>query len=149
MRLEQEIQQRGFDNPYHRAVVNIVFTNNWLIERQLEIVKPFGITMQQFNVLRILRGQYPEPATIKLIKERMLDKMSDASRIVEKLRVKGLVKREICLGDRRNVDVYITDKGLSLLSKIDNVMPEIYHIMGNLTDREIIALNDLLDKLRE
>lgn len=149
MRLEQEIQQKGFENPYHRAVVNIVFTNNWLIERQLEIVKPFGITMQQFNVLRILRGQYPEPATIKLIKERMLDKMSDASRIVEKLRMKGFVKREICPDDRRNVDVCITEKGLNLLSKIDKVMPEIYHIMGNLNDKEVIALNDLLDKLRE
>lgn len=149
MRLEQEIQQRVFENPYHRAVVNIVFTNNWLMERQLEIVKPFGITMQQFNLLRILRGQYPEPATIKLIKERMLDKMSDASRIVEKLRIKDLVKREVCPDDRRNVDVCITDKGLNLLSKIDKHMPEIYNIMGNLNKNEITALNELLDKLRD
>ena len=149
MRLEQEIHQKHFDNQYHKAVVNVVFTYNWLMERQIEIIKPFGITLQQFNVLRILRGRYPEPATIKLIKERLIDKMSDASRIVEKLRIKGMAKRNICQDDRRNVDVCITDKGLNLLSKIDLVMPEIFDIMKNLNNTEIIMLNNLLDKLRE
>jgi DNA-binding MarR family transcriptional regulator len=149
MSLEQEIHQRAFENNYHRAIINMVFTTNWLIDRQMEVLKPFGITNPQFNVLRILRGQYPSPATIKLVKKRMLDKMSDASRIVEKLRVKDLVRREPGKEDRRNVDVCITDKGLKLLSAIDKHMPEIYDVLSNLDNREIIALNKLLDKLRE
>jgi DNA-binding MarR family transcriptional regulator len=149
MSLEQEIHQKSFENYYHRAIINIIYTNNWLMDRQMEILKPFDITLPQFNVLRILRGQYPSPATIKLVKERMLDKMSDASRIVEKLRIKNLVKRETGKEDRRNVDVCITENGLELLSTIDRHMPEIYNVMSNLDNKEIAALNGLLDKLRE
>jgi DNA-binding MarR family transcriptional regulator len=104
--------------------------------------------MQQYNILRILRGQYPKPATIKLIKERMLDKMSDASRIVEKLRLKGLVERTICPNDRRNVDVCITEKGLGLLTQLDKHDGEVDAKLSSLNTEEVAQLNSLLDKLR-
>ncbi len=148
MELEKEIAQKHFRNEYHKAAVNMVYTFGWVINLQAEIFKPFGITLQQFNILRILRGQLPNPATIKLIKERMLDKMSDASRIVEKLRIKGLVERNICSHDRRNVDVCITQKGLDLLAEIDKFDEEADKKLSTLNEEEIKQLNDLLDKLR-
>ncbi len=148
MKLEEEISQKQFRNEYHKAAVNMVYTFNWLNNFNVGFFKPHGITPQQFNILRILRGQHPKPATIKLIKERMLDKMSDASRIVEKLRIKGLVERNICSHDRRNVDVCITQKGLELLSAIDALEKEIDAKLSTLDEEEIKQLNDLLDKLR-
>ncbi len=148
MKLEDEISQKHFRNEYHKAAVNIVYTFNWLNNQNVSFFKPLGITPQQFNILRILRGQHPKPATIKLIKERMLDKMSDASRIVEKLRIKGLVERNICSHDRRNVDVCITQKGLDLLVQIDALDNEIDGRLFALNQEEIKQLNDLLDKLR-
>jgi DNA-binding MarR family transcriptional regulator len=140
--------QKHFRNEYHKAAVNVIFSYNWLVDYQVKLFKPYGITMQQYNILRILRGQQPNPATIKLIKERMLDKMSDASRIVEKLRLKGLVDRNICPNDRRNVDVCITEKGLGLLSQLDKYDDEIDAKLSTLKKEEITQLNDLLDKLR-
>ncbi len=148
MKLEEEISQKHFRNEYHKAAVNVVYTFNWLNNHNVVFFKPLGITTQQFNILRILRGQHPKPATIKLIKERMLDKMSDASRIVEKLRIKGLVERNICSHDRRNVDVCITQKGLDLLSQIDLRNDEADQKFSALNPEEIKQLNDLLDKLR-
>ena len=148
MKLEEEISQKHFRNEYHKAAVNVVYTFNWLNNQNVGFFKPLGITPQQFNILRILRGQHPNPATIKLIKERMLDKMSDASRIVEKLRIKGLVERNICSHDRRNVDVCITQKGLDLLAQIDLLDKEVDGRLSSLNEEEIKQLNDLLDKLR-
>jgi len=148
MKLEEEITQKHFRNEYHKAAVNMVYTFNWLNNQNTSILKPLGITPQQFNILRILRGQYPKPATIKLIKERMLDKMSDASRIVEKLRIKEFVERNICSHDRRNVDVCITQKGLDLLERIDKLDDEIDRKLSSLSYEEITQLNNLLDKLR-
>ncbi len=148
MKLENEILQKHFRNDYHKATVNIIFSYNWLVDFQVMHFKPYGITLQQYNILRILRGQYPKPSTIKLIKERMLDKMSDASRIVEKLRLKGFVDRNICSNDRRNVDVCITAKGLELLSQLDKYDDELDARLATLKKEEIIQLNDLLDKLR-
>ena len=134
MKLEEEIAQKQFRNEYQKAIVNLVYSFSWLNSQQVNIIKQFDITMQQFNILRILRGQYPKPATIKLLKERMLDKMSDASRIVEKLRIKGLVERTICAHDRRNVDVIITEKGLNLLKKIDPYAEEMEKILFSLNE---------------
>jgi len=148
MKLEEEIEQKHFRNEYHKAAVNMIYTFNWVINQQIDFFKPFGVTIQQFNILRILRGQHPNPATIKLIKERMLDKMSDASRIVEKLRIKGLVERNLSSHDRRNVDVIITKKGLDLLSEIDKYDDEADKQLSSLNEEEIRQLNDLLDKLR-
>lgn len=148
MKLEDEISQKKFRNEYHKAAVNLIFTFNWLRTYQEKVFKPRGITMQQFNILRILRGQYPNPANIKLIRERMLDRMSDCSRIVEKLRRKGLIERTICPKDRRHVDVVINKKGLDLLSKLDSVSEEVDKYLSRLNEEEVTKLNELLDKLR-
>ena len=148
MRLEDEISQKKFRNEYHKATVNLIFTFNWLRTYQEKVFKSCGITMQQFNILRILRGQYPNPANIKLIRERMLDRMSDCSRIVEKLRRKGLIERTICPKDRRHVDVVINKKGLDLLSKLDSVSEEVDKYLSRLNEEEVTKLNELLDKLR-
>jgi len=149
MKIEEEIAQHTFKNKKHKALVNIIYTFNWIYERQLSFLKPFGLTIQQFNILRILRGQNPKPATVKLLKERMLDKMSDASRLVEKLRTKNLVDRRICDKDRRNVDVMITGKGLELLKIIDERENEGSDLLKNFSDEELDLLNNLLDKIRE
>ncbi len=148
MKIEEEISQPKFKNKNHKGIVNIIYTFNWLYEKQFNFLKPFGITVQQFNILRILRGQHPKPATIKLLKERMLDKMSDASRLVEKLRAKGFIDRKLCDHDRRNVDVLITKQGLDLLKKIDGKEKEAEDLLKNLKSEELDLLNDLLDKIR-
>ncbi len=148
MKIEEEIQQKKFNDEYHKAIVNLHFTCNWLISNQINILKPFGITLQQFNILRILRGQYPKPATIKLLRERMLDKMSDCSRIVEKLRQKKLVERCLCKTDRRNVDVIITQEGLNILQKLDEILNGFNKNIIKLNNKEVKQLNNLLDKLR-
>jgi DNA-binding MarR family transcriptional regulator len=148
MKLEAEIKQKRFLNSRQKAIVNLIYTNNWVVYRQAALLKRFGVTIQQYNILRILRGQHPNPANIKLIKERMLDKMSDASRIVEKLRLKELVDRKICPDDRRNVDVLINKKGLELLRDIDDCASESETITQNLSENELVQLNELLDKLR-
>lgn len=148
MRLEDEIAQKKFKSAYHKAVVNIIYTHNWLNYSHGAVFKKFGITSQQYNILRILRGQHPSPCSIKTIRERMLDKMSDASRIVEKLRVKGLIERRTSERDRRNVDVVITEKGLDLLEKIGPMEDMAKKQIGSLTEQEAEMLNHLLDKLR-
>ena len=128
--------------------VNILFTNNWLLEHTEKPLKEKGITGQQFNILRILRGQFPNPASVNLLKERMLDKMSDVSRLVERLRKKGLVSRKECESDRRLTDVLITTKGLSLLKYFDERNEEEEKLLNRLSGKEAAILNDLLDKLR-
>lgn len=148
MKLEDEIVQRKFRSESHKLGVNLIYTFNQLDAFYQKHFKKHNITPQQFNVLRILRGQHPNPATIKLLKERMLDKMSDASRIVEKLRVKGLVDRHICPTDRRNCDVFINAKGLKLLSQIDKEEKTLDDFFSNLSSQEKKHLNDLLDKIR-
>lgn len=148
MELEKEINQKKFRNESHKLMVNIIYTFNWLNGQQSDFLKPFDITYQQFNVLRILRGQQMQPASIKLIRERMLDKMSDASRIVEKLRMKGLVERHICQHDRRSCQVFITQKGMDLLSEIDTNELKQTDLMVALSEKEKVELNLLLDKLR-
>ena len=148
MKLEDEIAQRKFRNERHKIAVNILYTYSWLSALHTKIFKEHGITTQQFNVLRILRGQNPNPTTIKLVKERMLDKMSDASRIVDKLLEKKLVERHISKHDRRHVDVFITKKGLKVLSDLDNRDKEFENHSSNLSIKETEVLNSLLDKLR-
>jgi|SRR5690606_2594372 len=148
MTLEKEIFQEKFKSSKHKAILNIFYTYNWLYEKHVRELKPYDLTVQQFNILRILRGQFPKPASIKLLKQRMIDKMSDVSRLVEKLRVKGLVERSTCSNDRRNVDVKITEKGLELLSKFDLIDDALQNSITNLSEPEIENLNHLLDKLR-
>src|SRR5215213_3289878 len=117
MSLENDIQQKSFRSEYQKAIINILHTQNYLVGIMTDVFKQFDITRQQYNVLRILRGQFPEPASINLIKERMLEKMSDSSRIVERLRLKGLIQRAGGKTDKRSVEVTITQDGLDLLKK--------------------------------
>lgn len=148
MSLEDDIIQSNFESVHHKGLVNIIYTHNYITSGLNNILKPHDITRQQFNVLRILRGQYPKPSNINLIKERMLDKMSDASRIVERLRVKGLVVRVKCPDDRRAVEVTISDEGLALLKQTDSQSNQFKALLINLTEEEATVLNQLLDKIR-
>lgn len=148
MELEKEIQQTSFSSVYHKMALNIMFTAHWMEYQNACFLKGWGITPQQFNILRILRGQHPKPASVNLLIERMLDKMSNASRLVEKLRVKGLVSRQECVDDRRQVDVLITKEGLELLKEIDLKMSEQQKYDKILTEQEAAELSRLLEKLR-
>jgi DNA-binding MarR family transcriptional regulator len=148
MGIEQDIQQTKFENVYHKAFVNIIYTSAWLEYRHAAVFKRHDLTPAQFNILRILRGQHPKPSTINLLIERMIDKSSNASRIVEKLRLKGLVTREECPTDRRLVEVLITQKGLDLLTGIDENEKGFYIEPDHLTEKEAEQLSSLLDKIR-
>lgn len=148
MGIAEEIKQEKFKSEYAKAVVNVIYTNSWLQQKHLSVFKSFGLTTPQFNILRILRGQHPKAATVNLLIDRMLDKSSNASRIVDKLEEKKLVKRVQCKNDRRAVDVYITETGLELLAKADVVLDEIQSNTTNLTEEEGKLLNSLLDKMR-
>lgn len=149
MAIEQEIQQPKFKTEHQRALVNLLFTYGWSIERIKQLVTCEGITHQQYNILRILRGSHPQPLSTLQIRERMLDKMSDTSRIVDRLVVKGLAKKTLSKKDRRLVDVTITEKGKKLLEKLDSRQPEMDNIFGNLSTHEAAQLNTLLNKIRE
>ncbi|GAB4041764.1 MarR family transcriptional regulator [Spirosoma jeollabukense] len=130
-------------------MVNLMYTSNWIAATQTKLLKPSGLTLQQYNVLRILRGQYPNPIKVSDITERMLDKMSNASRLIDKLVAKKLVLRTECPSDRRAVDVVITDKGLDLLQKLDVHQTEWNDEQRNkLTEDEATYLSQLLDRLR-
>lgn len=148
MRIEEEIKQKQFRNEYDKLVINMLYSGGWMDAILTRRLKPYRVSVQQYNILRILRGQHPNPATVNLLKERMLDKMSNASRLVEKLRVKGLVERHICEQDRRAVDVLITQKGLDLLAEIDSMLDGWDETFKTLTPEEASNLNSLLDKLR-
>lgn len=148
MELEKEIQQKKFDNEHSKMVVNIIYTANWINYQQTKFMKAYGISPQQYNLLRILKGQYPNCASINLLIERMLDKMSNASRLVEKLKLKGLVDRKISEKDRRQVDVLITLKGLHLLEEMDVNFTKIYNDYNRVSLEEAFELNRILDKLR-
>jgi DNA-binding MarR family transcriptional regulator len=146
MQLEEEIRQRNFRSEFHKAFLNVVYSANWLQNRQAQLFRAYDLTAPQFNILRILRGQYPQPATVNLLIERMLDKTSNASRIVDKLVAKGLVTRRQCPNDRRTVDVLITEQGLELLQQVDAA--DFPFGVENLSQEEARQLNQLLDKIR-
>jgi DNA-binding MarR family transcriptional regulator len=148
MKLEEAIKQKMFKTEDERLVINMVYTSGWLNAEQARYFKQFGISPEQYNVLRILRGQQPNPASVSLIQERMLDKMSNASRLIEKLKQKEFVERNACPNDRRQVDVKITDKGMKLLAQIDSEADLMHAICKSLTQQEKETLNTLLDKFR-
>lgn len=149
MGIEEDIKQgKKFDNIYERLIVNIMFTNSWLMDQQNRIFKPYGITAPQYNVLRILRGQYPDACTVNTIIERMLDRMSNASRIVDRLESKGLVERTVCKTDRRAKDVLITEKGLAVLNEVDNALYLWMKKFEALPGERAEDLNQALDVMR-
>ena len=148
MKIEEEIKQKSFKSEYQKLAVNLLFTHGWLISLQKGLFEKHDITIAQYNILRILRGQHPNPLSVNLLKERMLDKMSDTSRLVERLRIKGLLERKTCKQDRRKSDVKITDKGLELLSTLEPIDMQIENILQILNNDEAKTLNNLLDKIR-
>lgn len=147
MGIEQDIQQLSFRNEYQKMGINLMFTANWLNERIGRFLTQEEITQQQYNILRILRGSDVPLSTLQ-IRERMLDKMSDTSRIVDRLIVKGLVEKNTCPADKRLVDITLSAKGLALVEKLDQYNDQIDAILNGVTEKEAATLNQILDKLR-
>lgn len=148
MKIEEEIHQNKFRNEYQKAAINLIYTHNWLTTHLKNFLAEHSITLQQYNVLRILRGQHPDSISTSAIRERMLDRSSDASRIVERIHKQGLVEKKTSMADKRLVDVRISSKGLKLLEKIDGITEDLDRILGNLELEEAKELNRLLDKVR-
>lgn len=146
--IEEEIQQTKFSSSRQKVVLNILYTSNWLKAGQLGLFKQSGISPEQFNVLRILRGQKGNAIGVNGIQERMLDKNSNASRLIDKLLEKELVDRKGCKNDRRQVEVFITQKGLELLAALDDTIAQHEEEIVKLTDNDAETLNELLNKLR-
>lgn len=146
--IEEAIKQKSFKDPYNKLVVNLLYTNSYIVNSQQVLFKPHGMSPEQYNVLRILRGQNGVPTTVSSIQDRMLNKMSNASRLVEKLKLKGLLRRDECPNDRRQVDILITESGLNLLNEVQLEVEIANKQFVNLDLAEVTQLNDLLDKMR-
>jgi DNA-binding MarR family transcriptional regulator len=149
MDIKKEIVQKKFIDEYQKLSINIIFTSAWLSSFINDSFKKHNITSQQFNVLRILRGQYPNGINIKTIKARMIDKNSDVSRILDKLIKKDLIMKSVSVDDKRNVEIIISQKGLNLLKETDYIDQMHKNIHSNLSETEAKALNAMLDKLRK
>ncbi len=147
MKIEEGVQQRQFKHAYHKLAMNLMYTTG-LLETYLKgILKKQSITLQQYNILRILRGSNPNPLSTLQIRERMMDKMSDTSRIVDRLLLKALVTKKTCPDDNRLVDVLITEKGLQLLTKFDDIEDKIAQFMRNISEAEAAQANTILDHM--
>ncbi len=149
MKLEEEIKQKSFGSPHHRMLVNIMFTGNWVQKEIAAELKPFGLSLQQYNVLSILRGQFPNPSTLRLVQERMLDRDSNATRLVDKLLEKELVTRIQSPENRRKVDILITQKGLNLLQQTDGLMQVLEKRFNHLSGPEATQIGNWMDQIRE
>ena len=147
-KIENAIKQKSFKSEYHKLTINLLFTHGWLMECHKKILGKHNLTLAQYNVLRILRGQHPTPVSVSLIKDRMIDKMSDTSRLVERLRIKRLIERKECPDDRRKSDVIISNAGIKLLKKLDYIDNKFDEILSSISKNEAKILNGLLDKLR-
>jgi DNA-binding MarR family transcriptional regulator len=148
MGLESDIKQKEFKSQFQKLAVNILYTNGWLLNIHSKLFKEYGISVQQFNILRILRGQYPNSSNVGILVERMLDKSSNVTRLLDKLVLKELVTRTSCENDRRKFNILITTSGLELLSILDEKANQLETYLKNLSEEEALILNNLLDKLR-
>lgn len=149
MSLERDIKQDKFPDEHEKVLINILFTASWLYNKNASRLKVHDITPEQYNVLRILRGSYPRALMLSDVTSRMIDKSSNATRLVEKLRQKGLLRRDICENNRRQVDIVITQPGLDLLKDIDQVAATWFESLRVITQDEAAELNRILDKLRD
>lgn len=145
--IEESIKQTKFKDEKHKATISVIYTSGLLANFHQDFFSQYGITTQQYNVLRILRGQFPNPSKISLIRERMLDKMSDASRMVERLRKGGYVQRIVSPADRRAVDVLITQKGLDVLTAIEKNEKQLFKPIAHFTEAEAKQLSQLMEKM--
>lgn len=150
MGIKEEIKQDNFINEYHKLRINILHSSSWLSGKIRSFLLPFDITQKQFNILRILRGQPREGMglTIQDIRDRMIDKRSDTSRLVDRLIKKELISKEPCALDKRHARVHITDQGIGLLKEIDQEVNNLDQILEALNPEEASLLNDLLDKMK-
>lgn len=148
MTIEEEIKQQKFRTPQQKAILNILFTANWIQNKQKEFFEPHGITGQQYNILRILRGKHPNRISAAEIKPRMLDKNSDVSRLIDRLILKELVVKSQCPKDKRAFDIAITESGLDLLKKLDTAINKLDLQVIGLSNDETTTLSGLLDKSR-
>jgi DNA-binding MarR family transcriptional regulator len=149
MKLEDEIKQSHFKTPWHKAVLNILYTGNWLTDRFMAVAKKHGINDQHYNILRILRGRHPECTCPGEIKDVLFNKRGDLTRLLDKLVKMELVNRSINAENRRKVDLKITQKGLDFLEQIDPEVDVAQYVLQNLTEQEAVQLSALLDKIRE
>lgn len=148
MEIEKAIRQKKFKDPYERALVNLLYTSSRVEYAQTAVFRDYGLSMQQYNILRILKGRFPEPITVNMLIERMIDKSSNASRIVEKLRLKGFAERKVSPDDRRRVDIFITEKGEDILAQATEALYDLHDRARSLSDEEADTLNALLNKMR-
>jgi DNA-binding MarR family transcriptional regulator len=148
MGIDKEISSSYFRNEYHKAMVNVVLSSNWILENMKQLIESEDITHQQYNILRILR-ESKKPLSTLQIREQMIDKMSDTSRIVERLLKKELVHKQTASHDKRLVDITISPKGLEVLGRLDMQNERIDAIAAALSFEEVETLNKLLDKMRE
>ena len=150
MNIGEAIKQSHFADSYQKAIINLLFTGNWLRDKQATLFKEHDILPQHYNVLRIIKGHSPKPISPGEIKEVMLDKGNDITRLIDKLVQKGLVKRALCEENRRKMDVTITNKGLLLIKYLDAPLNELLNeIKKRLTQPEAEELSSLLDKMRD
>ncbi len=147
MGIEQDIQQPNFRNEFQKMGINLLFTANWLNEQIGKMLSEEGVTQQQYNILRILRGSATPLSTLK-IRERMLDKMSDTSRIVDRLIAKELVVKNTCEKDKRLVDITLSPKGMSLVDQLDQYNERIDALLKGINESEAQMMNQILDKIR-
>ena len=149
MKLEEHIKQKKFVTQLEKALVNITFTNSVITGKLNKQFKPYNISIQQFNVMRILKGQHPKAVSVNDIADRMVDKMSNASRLVEKLRIKGLIKRTQSPSDKRQVDIHLTKSGLSQLEILNEIVDNARQDFRHISEEEYEVLNTILDKMRK
>jgi DNA-binding MarR family transcriptional regulator len=148
MKIEEALRQKKFNTPQEKAWVNLIFSSNYLIDISNNIFKQFDLTSQQYNVLRILKGRHPDNASCSSVKEVMLDKNPDLTRLCDRLVTKGLIVRDTDDNNRRQVNLRITEAGIALLDKIKPCITEHNHSLKNLSDEEAETLSNLLDKMR-
>jgi DNA-binding MarR family transcriptional regulator len=148
MKIEEAIRQRKPMSPLQKVMINIIYTYNWHVERSMEVFKPFDLTSQQYNVLRILRGRHPESVAVGDVKAVLLDKNPDLTRLCDRLVQKNLIERALNEQNRREVLLQITPAGIELLERIEPAMQEAAKDWDRLTPEEAETLSDLLDKLR-
>ncbi|NMM46834.1 MarR family winged helix-turn-helix transcriptional regulator [Marinigracilibium pacificum] len=148
MKIEEAIKTKGLKDNYEKVFVNIIYTSNWFKSKLKDLFKPYDITQTQYNVLRILRGKYPEPCNPGYITSVMIEKMSDVTRLIDRLIDKKLVERKVCESNRRMVEVFITQEGLELLEKLEPIVESSRMDLKVLTTEEADQLSTLLDKLR-
>jgi DNA-binding MarR family transcriptional regulator len=147
MKIEDEIKQQRFVSANQKAVINLLYTTNWLLAKQKDVFKSYNVTLQQFNIMRILRGQHPKSISATEIKARMLDKNSDVSRLLDRMIAKGLVVKKTSFSDKRAADVNLTEDGLQLLAEMDKIQRKLDDVLA-LNESDALLLSDLLDKSR-